>query len=1124
MATVKEHDITVTLQELKEEFGLSDQEMEQFIAAEVTAGTSALRSAGVNLNMGLKVADSRSKVTKIPACFSGKLSGESQLDIKRMYPDFEITFTQEQHQAHAVAACCRMLDRMLLKKRIPAGQSILSVGGNYEYELLHSAEPVHSCTPHYSLVGDVKEAAREVQRMARLRGRIVHKDTSEAVRARIRGFMREPSPWRCEKLAQDCQHPADTVMVAHVYDMSLEQLVQTMLSHDSKLLLGCMILSNDMLVADKGDLPSVDGYYYHDGGYVYYGFKNEAQWQYKHRWAELRRFAFGGSVIQHAGRQAFYSITERRGDTIFYTITLAPIAVPQVPLKLEWKVGEAKRAVVNGFVLSDVNRTNPRRVLVPQQFSYPYESFVKSLSYATEKMEKGSFSLEDLQRKVRAIFSDMTINSVRVAGYEKLEDEQMAYFLANVGVLAALAVNKSAIAEHTVIGVVRELRASAEDKLVTKLSKTLSRVLHQPFPNSSPVHVYWSRFMTFLTEFPNEILGRINWEIDPGYRTAMSASGFRHADRRVTIASTGVNPEFKDQDVLGLLSSAAACSDEMALVLAEAAATVNPHPALLQWAANLRARFDLEVNEIARRADAEQMDRLQDPTLRNAAPEHGKLFEPSPRTGSSAHGTLVPPAESVRDKALASGVMLDDVDEVEEFSQDLETVNAVADAAIDEAVYLIRAEEQKILGECLKNFEQVTTNRLPDDIKVKVHGKLNFDPDFWLVDESGCLPGTSMYGIVVNSKDRFFPYAAVYVADSHTIVRVVAKCVDGVYSHYVLDTNGSPVSGLCMTTTNLEIFNGPVIVSNMEAAKQRSLPIGFKLVFVEGVPGCGKTHYIIHSVPADGVVIACGRENADTTRQRVVELAEQRRDVGLEHLAFKNPQRYIRTLDSALMRPSCGARSVMFLDECFQDHAGKFWACIKLWGVSAVQALGDSQQIPFIDRNATGKCTMPRLSHWNLRVGKYITRRCPKDATMAVAGFYNYCIRSTSQLTNSLSLELSTVMPPLLSGWKYLTMYQEDKATLKKRGYGEVNTVAEVQGQTYERVALVRLQERLQPLFNSEAQVDVALTRHTSAFIYYAPDSRGDLVEKLIKETKVNISLIDKYGDTASAGKRIFDV
>jgi len=333
--------------------------------------------------------------------------------------------------------------------------------------------------------------------------------------------------------------------------------------------------------------------------------------------------------------------------------------------------------------------------------------------------------------------------------------------------------------------------------------------------------------------------------------------------------------------------------------------------------------------------------------------------------------------------------------------------------------------------------------------------------------------------------------------------------------------DGTPVNGIVMTTSQLVIYNGPVLLSNMRNAVKSPIPSGFSLSFVEGVPGCGKTHYIIHSVKNGDVVVACGRENADTTRERVVQHFEERKDAE----AFDHPTRHIRTLDSALMRPSVVSKKcTMFLDECFQDHAGKFWALIKLWRPVAVQALGDRCQIPYIDRNYTNMCIMPRLSHWGLRVGKYVTRRCPKDATMAISQFYGYKIRTLNPVTTSLQFQFGALPNEALPDWKYLTMYQDDKQYLLRRGFPAVNTVGEVQGQTYDKVALVRVQEREMPLFNDNEQVDVALSRHTKQFVYIAPDERLDLVTKLIKGAKKNLALVDRFGDISTAGKSIYDV
>lgn len=291
--SIHDHDIAATLQELRDDFNLSQEETEAFVKAEMVSTSSALRSTGLTRGT-IAPADIRGKVTRVPVSFSGKLSGHKQVRIRQLYPDFEITFKQEKAQSHAAAACMRMLDRALLKKRAPVGQGLISVGGNYEYELVNSNAPIHSCTPDFRLVGDPKEAARDVQRQARMRAMAKGIGCKPEVAQRAAEFLEDERPWRCRQLVQNCGHPAGVIMMAHVYDMSLEQIVQAMISHDAKVVLGCVLFSNEMLTNPVGKLPDVDGYYEIKDGKVRFGFENESQWEYVHDWTQFRRYVFGG--------------------------------------------------------------------------------------------------------------------------------------------------------------------------------------------------------------------------------------------------------------------------------------------------------------------------------------------------------------------------------------------------------------------------------------------------------------------------------------------------------------------------------------------------------------------------------------------------------------------------------------------------------------------------------------------------------------------------------------------------------------------------------------------------------------------------------------------------------------
>ena len=119
------------------------------------------------------------------------------------------------------------------------------------------------------------------------------------------------------------------------------------------------------------------------------------------------------------------------------------------------------------------------------------------------------------------------------------------------------------------------------------------------------------------------------------------------------------------------------------------------------------------------------------------------------------------------------------------------------------------------------------------------------------------------------------------------------------------------------------------------------------------------------------------------------------------------------------------------------------------------------------------------------------TLRCPGDVNFFLQSKYEGAVSTTSTVQRSVSSEmiggkgvLNSVSKPLKG--KIVTFTQADKFELEEKGYKNVNTVHEIQGETFEDVSLVRLTATpLTLISKSSPHVLVALTRHTKSFKYY---------------------------------------
>nr|WLJ60131.1 MAG: replication-associated protein [Piper chlorosis virus] len=259
-----------------------------------------------------------------------------------------------------------------------------------------------------------------------------------------------------------------------------------------------------------------------------------------------------------------------------------------------------------------------------------------------------------------------------------------------------------------------------------------------------------------------------------------------------------------------------------------------------------------------------------------------------------------------------------------------------------------------------------------------------------------------------------------------------------------------------------------------------------KVTLVDGVPGCGKTAEILERVNFDtDLILVPGKQAAAMIRKRA-------NASGSTIATHDN----VRTVDSFLMNYCKSTGSViyktLFIDEGLMLHPGCVNFLVSLSFADEVFVYGDTQQIPYINRVQN----FPFPAHFaklevDHTVKRRTTKRCPADVTHFLNSRYDGNVTCVSDTRRSVSQEMlvgSALMNPVgkpLNG-KILTFTQADKHTLLERGYKDVNTVHEIQGDTFEQVNVVRLTATPLTIISRDSpHVLVALSRHTKSFKYY---------------------------------------
>lgn len=260
--------------------------------------------------------------------------------------------------------------------------------------------------------------------------------------------------------------------------------------------------------------------------------------------------------------------------------------------------------------------------------------------------------------------------------------------------------------------------------------------------------------------------------------------------------------------------------------------------------------------------------------------------------------------------------------------------------------------------------------------------------------------------------------------------------------------------------------------------------------WVNGVPGCGKTTWVVKHFDAEKDVVAT------TTTEAAKDLREK-----LAHRLGDRVKTKVRTMASILVNgfkkeEKCYRLTV---DEALMNHFGAIVMAVKLSGASEVVLIGDVNQLPFLDRENLFEL---RYTRPNLVAGitqeLLCTHRNPMDVAFALSEIYSgiYSSKSSLSRVHSLSVKGYTgaQIPSTAQNTLFLVHTQEEKASLVSQGYGSGEgsrtlTIHEAQGLTFDSVIIINTKSRRLQIHDSISHAVVAVSRHTVSCVYYTDDA-----------------------------------
>lgn len=269
--------------------------------------------------------------------------------------------------------------------------------------------------------------------------------------------------------------------------------------------------------------------------------------------------------------------------------------------------------------------------------------------------------------------------------------------------------------------------------------------------------------------------------------------------------------------------------------------------------------------------------------------------------------------------------------------------------------------------------------------------------------------------------------------------------------------------------------------------------------WINGVPGCGKTTWVVKHFDEDRDVIAT--TTTEAAKDLRVKLARRLGD---------RVKSKVRTMASILAN---GFRSQdqcyrLTVDEALMNHFGAIVMAVKLSGASELVLIGDVNQLPFLDRENLFQLRYTRPDLVAGITQEFLcTHRNPMDVALALSEIYPGIYSSKSSLSRVHSLKVrgytGAQIPSTAQNTLFLVHTQAEKASLASQGYGSgegsrLLTIHEAQGATYDSVIIINTKSRRLQVHDSISHAVVALSRHTVSCVYYTDDA-DDATGRLVK-------------------------
>lgn len=1000
--------------------------------------------------------DRRPNRPKIP--LSAVMSAFQKEVIQLMYPEFEIIFHDTQNLPHGFAASLRKMESQLIMRfKIRRNSKVIDVGGSRLSMVVSGFDNVHACCPLLDL-RDQDRHERQMQDIAALDDQerlikkhpatrmIIDEAKNYLMNAALAVGNRRPHVGRyfCNLTAQECTAPGDAAMSIHsAYDIPFEEWPTIMESHGVSEAWLTMIFDPRIFFLPEGFIDVLGCRYRVDleRDTISFAFKNDPSNGYTHCFSNYKKY-FSCQPLEKNGVYYYLEMCENRAGVQFIRIARATNRVYRDNfLSLSLSCDDfADTMILHTFAFSGWEYYNPKNALLPKKMIIPRNLYERTCEYIYG-LEMAKVTMTVVVSYLKSRNNRVLVNGKDFDVPERIPSEDLIDLAVSLIVCCGA---KMADAHRTLeLGNIVE-----KDIRNNKRSGFLSRFVRScvmTFKNMMDVVSEAASFANLVSYFSGEEDHLVNAEFIP--RFLDFESSFREMINSTPylppVYVGGTNTPSED-DFRG--------EEDPLLAISRIG-----HP---EDSSDDSASIHSDSIFGSSDSDSVPSEKPEDKTPQEQ--ETSQTPETKPST----------PVEKESDQHSEDPSVPDSTnDATETFSYDAEL--------LEYHDYLC-AEHKNIKAECARMYGSI----------VSADGTIHEIPLIAVQKTAKEVDILVKSGTVYKSHKGFAKGEYIYAFDGKSFVEIDYVGETNVY------TTNQTTSQYLLVSENLRLCQSEKLASAISGAF--SLNSRAEMRLIEGVPGCGKTTELIKvAQPGDLILTVC-RATKDEIVERVMAL---RCDGDPEKLAEFS----IRTVDSYLL--NCRRKfSTVYLDEALMVHAGSIVAIARYSQATKIVMYGDRNQIGFVSRvpNMVLKYRNFDFSSFVIET-RNMSYRCPADVASLffksyTDGFYTKNEKTLSMTVNKIST-LSAV--PKDIGKKYITLKQAEKYEMMKAGYVNVNTVHEVQGQTFKNVIYVRLAQKNEINHSVKDYALVALTRHTNTCAYYTVDA-SDMTSQMIRGVKMN--------------------